>query len=205
MDIDFHSSRSKLASAIRAFSRPSWVARSTFKEANLVKTITHREELQPRAPLVRAKLLTSFDPIIELPQKFSESVSGRQSGSFEGPISIVAQDLAPYIRFIVASDVRLEQQRLELSNILSEGGRSGKARTTRASRAALEGGDKATTRKERYFPKRTNFSQVLDTGHKAWAEALRSLIEGESSEREELGRASSELYPGSSAETSGHD
>ncbi|KAI9870283.1 MAG: hypothetical protein M1830_004442, partial [Pleopsidium flavum] len=78
-------------------------------------------------------------------------------------------DLAPYVRSIISYDLRLERERLRLSNLLSQGGRDGKRiRTTRASLAALEGGSKAHTRRERWLPTGTNATLVLRTGGRDW-------------------------------------
>jgi len=94
---------------------------------------------------------------------------GPQITGFDGPASIIAEDIAPYIRTIVTYDLGLEERRLQLSSLLSQGGRYGKRqRTTRASRAALEGGSKAHTRRERWFPPGTNFPLILQTGGKEW-------------------------------------
>jgi hypothetical protein len=200
---DLSSMKSNLASTIRVLSRPDWISRSTFKEANLIERVKNQQPSISREASVRAKLNSAFEAIIDPPQRFGDSAPGRLSGSFDSPTPVNAEDLAPYVRCIVASDMRLEQQRLELSKLLSRGGPSGKTRTTRASRAALEGGNKATTRRERYLPKATNFSQVLSTGQKSWQEALVSFVE-EAGEPEDLGTSPSES-PGSPTEFSTHD
>ena len=91
--------------------------------------------------------------------------------------SVLAIDFAPYIRSIMAYDLRLEDQRRRLDDLpsISYSGvgdtkNAKKVRTTRASRAALEGGTKATTRRERWFPSALNFSAVAKTGGKTWDE-----------------------------------
>jgi hypothetical protein len=85
--------------------------------------------------------------------------------------AILATDIAPYVRSIAASDLRLEQSRLKLSNLISEGGTGGKkSRTTRAARAALEGGRKESTRRERWFRKELNYKGVLETAGAGWME-----------------------------------
>jgi hypothetical protein len=201
INTDLSALRYQLASAIRALSNPGWISKSTFEEHNLVEVITKKQALVPQEALVRASLYTAFDAIIEAPQKFSDSALVRQASAFDGPPATIVEDLAPYVRCIVASDVRLEQQRHELSKQLSRGGLSGRSRTTRASRAALEGGNKATTRKERHFPRKMNFSQVLSTGQTTWLEALGSLIERESDTGGELSRSSTELLLGGSPES----
>lgn len=123
--------------------------------------------------LTRANLSAAFSPIAEPSKTSLSSPRGAHSSSFDNPTSVLVVDIAPYIRSIVSSDIRLEEQRLRLSNLLSQGGRNGKRmRTTRASRAALEGGSKACTRRERWFPSKTNFPAVLRTGGYGWQDAL---------------------------------
>ncbi|KAJ5714707.1 uncharacterized protein N7483_011888 [Penicillium malachiteum] len=99
---------------------------------------------------------------------------GRLAPSFESSLSIITEDLAPYIRGIMTFDARLKQYRDQLYSIwVQEQGHGDKrARTTRASRAALEGSDKAYTRKERWFPDDTNYFQVQCTGMPEWQNAL---------------------------------
>ena len=88
---------------------------------------------------------------------------------FDRPTSIVAEDLAPYVRSIVRYDQRLEEQRNLLASTSRDGHDSGKRiRTTRASRAALEGGSKASTRRERWFPSDANFCLILKSGGAGW-------------------------------------
>ncbi|KAK4928841.1 hypothetical protein LTR66_016196, partial [Elasticomyces elasticus] len=68
-------------------------------------------------------------------------------------------DIAPYVRSIGSFDRRLEEQRDEL---FSSQGK--KTRNTRAARAAAEGGSKAETRRERWFPKELDLNKVSRTG-----------------------------------------
>lgn len=141
---------------------------------SVTRIITERgQQLPVHQPLTRADLATAFGPIAE-PSKTSLSPPrGAHSSSFDSPTSVLVEDIAPYIRSIVSFDIRLEEQRLRLSNLLSQGGRNGKRmRTTRASRAALEGGSKAFTRRERWFPSKTSFPLVLRTGGHGWQDAL---------------------------------
>ncbi|KAJ9658072.1 hypothetical protein H2198_003910 [Neophaeococcomyces mojaviensis] len=85
---------------------------------------------------------------------------GRLAPTLDYPRSTLATDVAPYARSIVAFDQRLEQARGEL---FSSHGK--KTRTTRAARAAAEGGDKADTRREWWFPKELDLQAVLATGN----------------------------------------
>ena len=110
----------------------------------------------------------------------------------ESRFSNIVNDIAPYVRSIVSYDIQLEEERLRLSNLLSEGGRAGKKqRTTRASRAALEGGNKAHTRRERWFTNDLSFRLILRTGSIAWQEALAEQMKK---------RASTELDSSSSSD-----
>ena len=84
---------------------------------------------------------------------------GRLAPSLEGPATNVVVDIAPYVRSIVAFDERLEKQREELDG----GSQSKKSRKTRAARAALEGGSKASTRGERWFSQSMDLTRVLET------------------------------------------
>ncbi|KAJ5584930.1 uncharacterized protein N7459_004730 [Penicillium hispanicum] len=100
--------------------------------------------------------------------------TGRISPSFENGLAPITEDLAPYIRGIMVFDGRLKIYRDNLYAAWSqEQGRVEKrARTTRASRAALEGSDKAFTRRERWFPDDTNYYLVQGTGMPEWQTAL---------------------------------
>ena len=139
-------------------------------------TLDHHilEPCNTRSPseTTRNIMVAAFKPLEESSKSTAFAVlqsRGAQITTFNGPLSVIAEDIAPYVRSIVSYDIRLEERRLFLSNLLSQGGRNGKRqRTTRASRAALEGGSKENTRRERWFPNSTNFSLVLQTGGKEW-------------------------------------
>ena len=118
---------------------------------------------RPDSGLSRDKLLSAFDPITMEKPTFPPAV-GRLAPSFDGPTSAIAADIAPYVRFIVSFDQRLEQHREALTGeILGK-----RTRTTRAARAALEGGSKANTRRERWFPSKTDFSRIMSTSGQSW-------------------------------------
>ena len=146
----------------------------------VVRTIIDKaRQEQDYQPSLTEIMASAFEPLYEAPRTSLNS-RGPQITSFQCPTSTIAQDIAPYIRSIVSYDIRLEQQRLQLSNLMSEGGRKGKRpRTTRASRAALEGGSKANTRRERWFSKGTNFAMVLRTGGEGWQDTALQRLQGE--------------------------
>jgi hypothetical protein len=93
------------------------------------------------------------------------------ASSFDRTFQIIAEDLAPYVRSIVANELVLENQRIRLGNLLSEGGSRGskRQRTTRAARTALEGGSRDTKRRERWFEADPNRTLVMNTAGKSWA------------------------------------
>lgn len=133
---------------------------------------TVQAQLRPK-PVTPQALSTAFTPLSK-PSKGSSASGGPLISSFDGPSASVVEDIAPYVRAIVSYDLRLEEQRRQLG-LAAQNGRDGKrARTTRASRAALEGGSKANTRRERWFPTITDFQSILGSGGEGWQEeALR--------------------------------
>lgn len=142
-----------------------------------------------------------FEPIARSTKPVLGIPKGPQISTFDGSLSVITEDLAPYVRSIVAYDLRLEEHRGLLSSLFSKPGQNSKRqRTTRASRAALEGGSKARTRRERWFPSNTNFDAVLQSGGQGWQDiALKQTVaeslEGatgldESSRRDSVGSAS---------------
>lgn len=122
--------------------------------------------------LPAADALAAFEPIMQPNYVFPIPI-GRLAPSFENGSGPLFEDLAPYIRAIMEFDLRLEKYRLQLSGLLSQGSTGTKrARTTRASRAALEGSDKSYARKERWFPQGTNPARILATGNQEWQDLL---------------------------------
>ncbi len=139
-------------------------------ERDMTNLIRNRgDSSQAYAPVTRADFSAAFDALAEGPNAPIAQSQGFPASVFDGTFSVVVEDLAPYVRTIVAYDLQLEEERLQLSNLLSQGGRNGKRmRTTRASRSALEGGNRSNTRRERWFPKQLNAALVLETGGKKW-------------------------------------
>ncbi|KAF7596776.1 hypothetical protein BBP40_000204 [Aspergillus hancockii] len=124
------------------------------------------------ADIPRVEFAQAFEPIMRANYVFPLP-TGRLSPSFENGLGPITEDLGPYVRAIMAFDLRLEQYRLQLSGLLSENAQGPKkVRKTRASRAALEGGSKAETRKERWLPADANPFLILATGKKEWQDLL---------------------------------
>lgn len=134
---------------------------------------------------VRFGYAAVFEPIARSTKPVLGIPKGPQISTFDGSLSVITEDLAPYVRSIVSYDLRLEEQRGLLSSSLSQPGQDSKRqRTTRASRAALEGGSKAHTRRERWFPNNTNFDLVLQSGGQGWQDIALKQTMAESPERE---------------------
>ncbi|KAI9742084.1 MAG: hypothetical protein M1834_000474 [Cirrosporium novae-zelandiae] len=151
---------------------------STDVEEDAARTVMKlRGQPLKQGKLTRARISTAFDAIAEPPQQFPSPSSGRHPNAIDQNLAVLTEDVAPFVRSIVAFDIHLEEERLRLSNLLSQGGQGTirKIRTTRASRAALEGGSKARTRRERWFSKRVNPATVLKTGGSQWQEAVSQL------------------------------
>ncbi|KAJ5227477.1 uncharacterized protein N7469_007483 [Penicillium citrinum] len=114
-----------------------------------------------------------FDPIMRYNYTMTLT-TGRLAPSFENTLSPITEDLAPYIRSIMVFDVRLKQYRDYLSALSNQQNGHGekRQRNTRASRAALEGGNKASVRKERWFPDEMSYFLVQATGKPEWQDLL---------------------------------
>jgi sorting nexin-8 len=136
---------------------------------------------------IRNQITAALLPLVEtnpqhtyLPSSIGESV-------LEGAFTPIVEDVAPYVRSIVASELELEDQRLRLSGLLSQGIQdSRKIRKTRAARSALEGGRRATTRPERWFAKDLNYVVVLRTGGQSWRPDVSSTMGTRESSVDEL-------------------
>ncbi|EGD97477.1 hypothetical protein TESG_04885 [Trichophyton tonsurans CBS 112818] len=132
------------------------------------------ERAAPRGPkqLHKTAFRDAFQAIID-PPDYSTLVSNIRPLSFEHGTSVIAEDVAPYIRHIILFEMYLEQYRLRLGGLSPQNGPPGKrARTTRASRAAVEGVDKASIRRDRWFPGRIIPEQIIATGGKGWESIL---------------------------------
>ncbi|RYP04343.1 hypothetical protein DL765_010224 [Monosporascus sp. GIB2] len=139
-----------------------------------------KDKLQPDSTIRRTDYSLAFDPLAA-----SEKVStgGHLDTSvFDGTMKMIALEVAPYVRSIVSYDQRLQKERLLRSNLISEGGKPGRKRmrNTRSAYSALEGGSRASTRREKYFSADINPYFVMRTGGEGW-DALASQAAGEQS------------------------
>ncbi|KAL5430195.1 hypothetical protein PMIN07_010248 [Paraphaeosphaeria minitans] len=135
--------------------------------------LDHKDRQRCEIQLSRPDFSRAFDLLANPPDSHPALGTSYNliASSFDRTFRIVTEDLAPYVRSIVASELVLETQRIRLGNLLSEGGRSGskRQRTTRAARTALEGGTRDTKRRERWFGAELNRTLVMGTAGQGWA------------------------------------
>ena len=163
-----------LAVAIRVLARRLTIQHAPLKPAYVTQhLLAFLEELQVPPPTTTTSLQRALFPLNPLKVMSSLTV----------PVSTLVADVAPYVRSITSYDLRLEEQRRKLDDLLSSQIGTGDARnakrvrTTRSSRAALEGGAKATIRRERWFPNALDFTAVSNTGGKTWDEVAFNRME----------------------------
>lgn len=145
------------------------------------QVISHITKSRTKTPehISRPDYSLAFDPIATPDKPAFQSTNFLEPSCLDRTMAIIATDIAPYIRSIVAYDARLQQERAKLSNLLSEGGRGrpGKRmRTTRAAMSALEGGSRKSTRRERWFGDKINTQWVERTGVPEWRDAAAKLM-----------------------------
>lgn len=116
----------------------------------------------------------AFDPIAASDKGLTSAASYLDPSVLDRNMEPITLDVAPYVRSIVAYDQNLQQQRLRLSNLISEGGRKGpkRMRTTRAAYSALEGGSRKTTRADKWFKAELNPHLVMKTGGRGWTDLV---------------------------------
>ena len=172
---------------------------SDISERTIAAIITKSSQRSPQDVLSYQSMSFAFDPISRSQKPALGIAKGDSISSFESPTSVIVEDVAPYIRSIVSYDLRLEEQRQQLeAATLKPGKDGGQTRKTRASRAALEGGSKANTRRERWFPNSTNYDLVLETGGQQWQEVALSMMNMERSESVGSGDMTARSTPASS-------
>lgn len=134
----------------------------------------HTSQPPTAAALTRDDLSLAFDPLAAS-EKTSTASASLEPSVFDNTLAPIVEDVAPYVRGIVAYDNELQKQRLRMSNLLSKGGTK-RMRNTRASHAALEGGSRTHTRPERWFKADVNGVLVMRTAGEGWAEALKEFM-----------------------------
>ncbi|KAK5113738.1 hypothetical protein LTR85_010755 [Meristemomyces frigidus] len=158
-------------------------------------TVLSRTSSRSAPSLLTRHDFACFDAISAPSDSTLSTGAGLLQSTFDGPLNPIATDVAPYVRSIVQYDLVLEEQRERLNSLLAEGDsrKAKRARTTRAARSALEGSQRASTRRERWFTKGLDLQAVLATGGNEWPNAALAAAEGPSVDGSEA--------PASSAET----
>ncbi|CEI66672.1 hypothetical protein FVEN_g10132 [Fusarium venenatum] len=137
-----------------------------------IQSLEHSFEPQT-PPLNRMSLAYAFDPIAV--NEKTVYTSYLDPSVFDRTTNLIVLDVAPWVRGIVEFDSTLVQERLKLSNLLSEGGTRKRMRTTRSAYSAMEGGERRTVRRERYFADTLNTVFVRRTAGEGWREAVESV------------------------------
>ncbi|ODA77057.1 hypothetical protein RJ55_07575 [Drechmeria coniospora] len=119
-----------------------------------------------RHQLTRLDVAGAFDPIAVSSK--AQPSSHLEPSVFDRTMKLILLDIAPWVRGIVAFDDQRMQERKKLSNLLSQGGKTKRMRTTRSAYSALEGGERRLTRKERYFGHGVSTYMVMRTGAKSY-------------------------------------
>ncbi|KAI9734416.1 MAG: hypothetical protein M1818_006804 [Claussenomyces sp. TS43310] len=160
------------AQASKLLQSSARVHRSRSPEARAIDKIIRAGQQEDNSTS-RRDFSLAFDAIAESDRNITPTTSWLESSVFDRTITMIAVDVAPFVRSIVACDARLQKERVKRSNLLSEGGKGGKRmRTTRSAFSALEGGARNATRKERYFGAALNTTLVLKTGLQCWQDAI---------------------------------
>lgn len=137
--------------------------------ANRAIRRSFQQQTLSKAMITRHDFSSAFDPIAVSKKSLVQYSGHLDTSVFDRTMSMIALDVAPYVRCIVAYDQYLQAERLLRSNLLSEGGKPKKrVRATRSAYSALEGGPRASTRREKYFSADLNPHLVLLTGGKDW-------------------------------------
>ena len=169
--------------ATRAFSELSAHYQPTLpRPSNLedayTSLILNKTTNPPPESLQRSTFSAALDILATPPSAFNsyptDNIDHRTSynllaSSLDRAFPLVTLEIAPYVRSIVAHEQVLESQRIRLGNLLSEGGMAKRGRKTKASRTAMEGGERAAKRRERWFHRDLSFEAVMRTAGQSWA------------------------------------
>ncbi|PSR76477.1 hypothetical protein BD289DRAFT_446605 [Coniella lustricola] len=142
-------------------------------EAGLIARIReHAKAMSTNTPIDRDDFSNAFDRLA-VSAKAPSALGYLDYSVFDGVFSNIAIDIAPYVRSIISFEKDLQSQRQKLSSLLSQGGT--KRRKTRASNAALEGGSRSTTRRDKWFDVDLNGVLVMQTAGEGWSAAVKEM------------------------------
>ncbi|GAO17053.1 hypothetical protein UVI_02003270 [Ustilaginoidea virens] len=133
--------------------------------------------------VTRTDVAHAFDAIAAAPK--AQPTSHLDPSVFDRTMQLIVVDVAPWVRSIVAFEQHLMQQRLRRSgSLLGQGIQGAEAeaaaaaaaarkrmRSTRSAYSALEGSERRSTRRERYFGDALTTGLVMRTGGDSWQDA----------------------------------
>ncbi|KAL6895243.1 hypothetical protein HDV57DRAFT_478911 [Trichoderma longibrachiatum] len=157
------------AETSNAVGYPAHASLRPIDEGQAISILDSFFQTSPRQ-VTRMDLAIAFDPIA-VPPKVAPTTYLDPS-VFDRNMELIVLDVAPWVRGIVAYEYQLMQRRLKLSNLMSEGGKRKRMRTTRSAYSALEGGERRTTRRERHFGDCLSTQHVLRTGGDRWTDLV---------------------------------
>ncbi|OQU99073.1 hypothetical protein CLAIMM_04763 isoform 1 [Cladophialophora immunda] len=162
MDLIDDTATPMVASALWKLSNPAAAPSAYTSQRNEVVRL-YLGELN-ESQLLQSSICKAFEPLLEESRIGLPSSPGRKAPSLDNPsASSLVTEVAPYIRYIVSHDQRLQQMRNELHGASQHGIK--RQRRTRAARAALEGGTKDTVRRDKWFPEELDWGAVMRTGN----------------------------------------
>ncbi|KAK4097484.1 P-loop containing nucleoside triphosphate hydrolase protein [Parathielavia hyrcaniae] len=166
--------KSSLQLRTRRLSRQPAQALSALDEGQAIQCLQASfTSTLPGTPAInRMDFALAFDPIATADTSPLQPLSYLEPSVFDRNLRLIALDVAPFVRGIVAYDSRLQRQRLKMSSLVCEGGKPAQGtkrmRTTRSAFSALEGGSRSTTRGERWFKADVNPYLVAQTAGWGW-------------------------------------
>ncbi|ELR03125.1 hypothetical protein VC83_05678 [Pseudogymnoascus destructans] len=148
--------------------RPIRTGLSPVTEPQLLTHITQSRSSPPGC-ISCAHYSLAFDPL-GIPEKPLFPPPYLEASCVDRPMALLATDIAPYVRGIVACDARAARERVKAGNLVSEGERGKRPRTTRAAMAALWGGGRRV-RREWWF-EGVGVGEVERTGGDGWGDLV---------------------------------
>lgn len=136
-------------------------------------SILERSFAGDHSRLTRYDVAVAFDPIAVSPK--AVATMSLDPSVFDRNMSMIIEDVAPWVRGIVYYEDQLMQDRQHLNELLGDSGGPGRRkrmRTTRSAYSALEGGERRSTRRERYFGDCLSTESVMYTGGSGWQQVL---------------------------------
>ncbi|OBT90686.1 hypothetical protein VE02_00553 [Pseudogymnoascus sp. 03VT05] len=154
--------------ASNSLAHPLRTGLSPVTEPQLLTHITHARS-SPPGGISRAHYSLAFDPL-GIPEKPLFPPPHLEASCVDRTMALLATDIAPYVRGIVACDARAARERVKAGNLVSEGERGKRPRTTRAAMAALWGGGRRV-RREWWF-EGVGVGEVERTGGEGWGDLV---------------------------------